>query len=251
MGEGALKLLQLLSSLGKELLSCTELLIFVEVSLFQWFHLDLLVGKLSCELNILRTQWFIFFHYFLQISALLLQFLLQMMELFCFGGELFEELTPLELPLCLQLKKMAPFLLLWLIEAFELRPKPLYFLFELVLFVYIAAPFLLKLRNHWDFITYSLEQFLVLCLLHTNFIFFGSNCSLQSPVFLLEVLKLLLLQHVLLLHFEELSFDNGVAALEILVHSLQLLDLPFQIIALLLHPCLFSLQDLALSVFIL
>ncbi len=61
---------------------------------------------------------------------------------------------------------------------------------------------------------------------------------------MLHLLPPLLLQHALLLQFEQLALCLAMAALQITIHGLQLLDLPFQLIALLLNPCFLCLQGL-------
>ena len=64
---------------------------------------------------------------------------------------------------------------------------------------------------------------------------------------MLHLLQSLLLQHALLLQFEQLALCLAMAALQITIHCLQLLDLPFQLIALLLNPCFLCLQGLYFS----
>lgn len=64
------------------------------------------MGELGCELNILRAEELVLLDDLLQVAALFLQFLIELVELLGLGRELREQLSLLLLPFCPKLRKI-------------------------------------------------------------------------------------------------------------------------------------------------
>lgn len=70
------------------------------------------MGELGCKLDILRAEKLVLLDDLLQVAALFLQFLIELVELLRLRRELLEQLSLLLLPFCPQLREITSQLLL-------------------------------------------------------------------------------------------------------------------------------------------